>query len=284
MTRMKFLLTVTVLLVLATKALAGDGLDLAPNFATATAGSTLELDLEADFVSSVIGGEVRVDYDPEIVFLSGIDWDPNYGDDPELRCPSGATLPGGRGCEGDHAFIAMGSLSGLGTGRVAGLVFDAVAEGTTTVRLQSVSPFSDPSGGSVPTVLGESDIKVVPEPGMALGLAFGIAVLMSTGRSRRLPLARRSGPGSDRSTRRSPGNSWRTGCRGGRPGPSSCDREPCTRPCFSSGRSRSSLLGALRNSVLPLGAKPCGAACLPTEEGPLAQLDAAREAILGAQA
>ncbi|MAF64783.1 MAG: hypothetical protein CMJ84_03875 [Planctomycetes bacterium] len=172
-------------ILLAGVANAQDSLDLAPGSATTSIGVPVTIDVEADFMSSVIGGEVRVDYDPSVLFLSAIDWDPNYGDDPELRCPPGGVLPGGRGCAGDHAFIALGQLAGLGNGRVAGLVFDAIGPGVTTVRLLSVSPFSDPAGSSVPTMLGESDVTVVPEPGMALGLVAGVGALALGARRRR---------------------------------------------------------------------------------------------------
>lgn len=162
---------------------AQDSLVLAPGFTATSVGVPVSVDVEADFASTVIGGEIRVDYDPTVLFLSAINWDPSYGDDPELRCPPGGVLPGGRGCAGDHAFIAMGQLSGLGSGRVAELVFDAVAVGISTVELTPVSPFAGPTGGTVSTALGTATVQV-PEPAVVMGLAIGVAALALRARPR----------------------------------------------------------------------------------------------------
>lgn len=170
---------------IAESAIASDGLELAPSFTLAESGTEFVIDVAADFDSNVIGGEVRVEYDPKVLFLSRIEWDAGYEDDPELRCPTGMLLAGARGCAGDRAFMAVGEIDGLPSGRVAGLVFSALGTGVSEVSLSAVSPFSDPVGEIVPVSLGVADVSVVPEPGFALALALGTGVLGSVSRTRR---------------------------------------------------------------------------------------------------
>lgn len=169
----RFILLLASVLLFSNSAQAQDSLDLSPGTNTVPPGTTLELELDADFSSSVIGGEIRVEYDPAVLHLEAVDWNVAYGDDPLLRCPPQAMAVGARGCEGRADFVAMGSLSGLPTGNVGDLVFTTIAEGTTTVRLVSESPFADLGGSVVSVTLGESQVTVVPEPGFATALAAG---------------------------------------------------------------------------------------------------------------
>ena len=157
-----------------------DAMDLVPAAAFVADGQQIELAVDAQFASAVLGGEVRVDYDPSVLKLIAVDWNLAYGDDPLLRCPPEAGLFDARGCEGDVAFVSLGNVGGLPDGLVADLVFDTVAQGTTTVSLEPVSPFSDLVGGTVSVTHSSSDVTVVPEPGLlaallpaCLGLAAG---------------------------------------------------------------------------------------------------------------
>jgi hypothetical protein len=176
----------TILVLLATFVLlpqiawAQDSMDLAPATQFVATGTSFEVGLDADFASSVIGGELRVEYDPGVVDLQAVDWNLAYGDDPLLRCPPQNGPIGSRGCEGRPDFVALGNLNGLPTGDVGDLVFSAVAEGKTTVRLVAISPFADPSGRVVAVTLGESEVTVVPEPGVGMALMFGGLAIAAT--------------------------------------------------------------------------------------------------------
>jgi hypothetical protein len=162
-----------------------DALDLLPGSSFAALGQEVELEVDAAFASAVLGGEVRVDYDRSVLHLVAVDWNLAYGDDSLLRCPPGASPIGARGCEGDVAFVALGSLAGLPDGIVASLIFDAVGEGTTTVSLNPVSPFSDLAGGTVAVTHADADVTVVPEPGLVTALLSGCLGLLAMGRRRR---------------------------------------------------------------------------------------------------
>jgi len=157
-------------------ALAQDALDLSPGSTTTGLGSSFSLSLDAQFASIVIGGEIRALYDPGIVRLTGIVAEAGYGDDPDLRCPPVPLTMTGRGCPGDVDFVAFGNLSGLPTGKVADLVFEAIGIGSTTIKLDGVSPFSDSVGNPVVVDLGAADVNV-PEPGLTSALAAGSLAL-----------------------------------------------------------------------------------------------------------
>lgn len=180
----RIVLLLATLVLLPQLASAQDSMDLTPTTNFVETGASFELDLGAAFSSAVIGGEVRVEYDPAVVQLEAVDWNVAYGDDPLLRCPPNAGAVGARGCEGRSEFVALGHVSGLPTGDVGDLVFSAIGEGETTVRLVAVSPFADPMGNVVTVDLGLSDVTVVPEPGVSLALASGGLMIGLVGRRR----------------------------------------------------------------------------------------------------
>ena len=187
----RFLLLVSTLAVLFVAAPAGaqwSGLSLSPSNQNVPGDSEIRVALDASFPTTVIGGELRVDYDPEVVFLSRIEWEPGYGDDPLLRCAPVPGLAGQRGCEGHRDFLAFGHTGGLPSGKVADLVFLPVAEGQSFVDFDWVSPFADSSGGDAPMWASGATITVVPEPGFAVALGAGaltVACGARRGRSRR---------------------------------------------------------------------------------------------------
>ena len=72
-----------------------------------------------------------------------------------------------------HRVIALGHTDGLPSGTVGELVFFPVSQGTSDVRFNWVSPFSDPNGSLANMSLGGAEVTVVPEPGFAAALAIG---------------------------------------------------------------------------------------------------------------
>lgn len=171
--------------VLPATALAVDQIDLSPATNIVALGAPVVLDVEASFDSTLVGGELRVDYDPALLQLTGVNFNESYGDDPDLRCPGDPSTHTGRACRADPAFLSFGHFDGLGDGRVTSLVFDTIAEGSTTVTLQQEGPFSDETGSLVKLGFGQSDITIVPEPTFMSGLVTGCLGLAFATRRRR---------------------------------------------------------------------------------------------------
>lgn len=180
-----FMLVAPAALLAAPAAFGQDAMDLVPEAAFTAVGGTVELAVEAQFASAVIGGELGIDYDETVLRLVAVDWNLAYGDDPQLRCPPVEGLAGARGCSSAPDFFTLGQLAGLADGTVASLVFEAVGEGTTDVALQPMSPFADPTGAVVGVSHEPSVVTVVPEPGLGLGLALGAFGLLGVGRRHR---------------------------------------------------------------------------------------------------
>jgi hypothetical protein len=118
----------------------------------------LQLGLELDTRS--VGGGIHLRYDPAVVKLAGIAFEPGLGDDLDLRCPSEPAASAPVACP-DPGLISFGSIDGLrGVRPVARLEFQAIGAGSSRIELEAVERFSNIRGAALALEMPESAVEV----------------------------------------------------------------------------------------------------------------------------
>lgn len=149
-------------------------------------GAQASVVLDMNFDDSTLGGAVTVQFDPAVVSLVSIDFDPSFNvDDIDFRCPTDPSASNPVPCGTDPAFLSFGNFGGIsGAHTVAEITFLALAPGTSALGLAITRDFAGITGSALPVSVTGTSISV-PEPGMASLLLAGMLALGRCVRTRR---------------------------------------------------------------------------------------------------
>lgn len=171
-----------------TASLAANIVSLSPlNFDPAVAtgiGDRPAAQLAISFTDDTLGGGVTIGFDPAVVRLAAILFDPGFmADDIDLRCPNDPSASNPVSCGGNPHLISFGNPGAIPAGvyDIAEVVFEAVGAGNSALDLTVVQPFAGTSGALTVSTTGTS--LLVPEPATACMLGAALALL--AGRRRR---------------------------------------------------------------------------------------------------